>query len=109
MPLISYVKTATNKPLFISESHSDWNRCTPCRGKPDQHDMYTSHTSPRMPDVRFLWAVPVCGKPFTLTQQSWTYSLLPKKVMLTPPLILAEWPVRPASVSLPTQSLKQCA
>jgi hypothetical protein len=29
--------TATNKRLRISESHSNSNRCTPCRGKPDQH------------------------------------------------------------------------
>jgi hypothetical protein len=29
--------TATNKLLLISESHDDSNRCTPCRGKPDQH------------------------------------------------------------------------
>jgi hypothetical protein len=29
--------TTTNKWLLISESHSDSNRCTPCRGKPDQH------------------------------------------------------------------------
>jgi hypothetical protein len=53
--------TATNKRLLISESHRDSNRCTPCRGKPDQHDTYASHTSPHTPDVRFLWAVPVRG------------------------------------------------
>jgi hypothetical protein len=29
--------TAKNKRLLISESHDDSNRCTPCRGKPDQH------------------------------------------------------------------------
>jgi hypothetical protein len=29
--------TATNKRLLISESRDDSNRCTPCRGKPDQH------------------------------------------------------------------------
>jgi hypothetical protein len=29
--------TATNKRLLISESRGDSNRCTPCRGKPDQH------------------------------------------------------------------------
>jgi hypothetical protein len=29
--------TITNKWLLISESHGDSNRCTPCRGKPDQH------------------------------------------------------------------------
>jgi hypothetical protein len=37
MQLISYVKTAINKRLLISESHGDSNRCTPCRGNPDQH------------------------------------------------------------------------
>jgi hypothetical protein len=29
--------TVTNKRLLISESHGDLNRCTPYRGKPDQH------------------------------------------------------------------------
>jgi hypothetical protein len=29
--------TGTNKLLLISESHGDSNRCTPCRGKLDQH------------------------------------------------------------------------
>jgi hypothetical protein len=53
--------TAANKRLLISESCGDSNRCTPCRGKPDQHDMYAFHASPRMPDVRFLQVVPVRG------------------------------------------------
>jgi hypothetical protein len=51
--------TATNKRLLISESHDDSNRCTPYRGKPDQHATYASHSSPRMSGVRFLWAVPI--------------------------------------------------
>jgi hypothetical protein len=33
---------ATNKQLLIFESHGDSNRCTPYRGKPDQHDTYPS-------------------------------------------------------------------
>jgi hypothetical protein len=49
--------TATNKRLLKSESRGDSNRCTPCREKPDPHTTYTSHSSPRTPDVRFLWAV----------------------------------------------------
>jgi hypothetical protein len=53
--------TATNKWLLISKSRDDLNRCTPCRGKPDQHSTYASHASPHMPGVRFLRAVPVCG------------------------------------------------
>jgi hypothetical protein len=44
--------TATNKQLLIFESRGDLNRCTPCRGKPDQHDMYASHANPRTPSVR---------------------------------------------------------
>jgi hypothetical protein len=51
--------TATNKRLLISKSHGDSNRCTPCRGKPDQHVTYTSQSSPCMPGVRFIQAVPV--------------------------------------------------
>jgi hypothetical protein len=53
------VKTAINKRLLISESRGNSNRCTPCRGKSDQHATYASHFSPRTPGVRFLWAVPI--------------------------------------------------
>jgi hypothetical protein len=51
--------TDTNKRLLIFESRGDSNRCTSCRGKPDQHTTYASHASPRTPDVRFLQAVPI--------------------------------------------------
>jgi hypothetical protein len=34
---VIYMMTVTNKWLLISESHGDSNRCTPCRGKSDQH------------------------------------------------------------------------
>jgi hypothetical protein len=51
--------TATNNRLLISKSRGDSNQCTPCRGKPDQHATYASHTSPRTPGVCFLWVVPV--------------------------------------------------
>jgi hypothetical protein len=57
--VIIYVMTDTNKRLFISESHGDSNRCTPYRGKPDQHATYASYSSPRTSGVRFLRAVPV--------------------------------------------------
>jgi hypothetical protein len=53
--------TATNKKLLISESRGDLNRCTPCRGKPDQHATYASHARPCTSGVRFLRAVPVRG------------------------------------------------
>jgi hypothetical protein len=31
------------------------------QGKPDQHDTYASHTSPRTPGVRFLRVIPIRG------------------------------------------------
>jgi hypothetical protein len=51
--------TAINKRLLISESRGDSNRCTPCRGKPEQHAKYASHSSPRTPGIHFLWVVPI--------------------------------------------------
>jgi hypothetical protein len=45
--------TATNKQLFIPESHGDSNRCTPCRGKPDQH-------ATRFPHLVYVLSQTVC-------------------------------------------------
>jgi hypothetical protein len=53
--------TTTNKRLLISESRDDLNRCTPCKGKFDQHDTYASHASPRTIGVLFLRVVPIHG------------------------------------------------
>jgi hypothetical protein len=47
------VKTATNKRLLISESRGNSNRCTSCRGKPDQH----SHTLPTPVHTRLAYAL----------------------------------------------------
>jgi hypothetical protein len=74
------MKTAMNNRLLISESHSDSNRCTPCRGKPDQHDTYASHASPCTPDVRFLRAIPVRGNLLRVVDRfGWIPLLLRKK------------------------------
>jgi hypothetical protein len=70
---------ATNKRLLISESHSDSNQRTPCRGKPNQHDTYASHASPRTPDVRFLRVVHVCGNLLWVTDRVGRILLLPRK------------------------------
>jgi hypothetical protein len=52
----------TNKQLLISESRGDSNRCTPCRGKLNQHDTYASHASPHTSGVCF------CGQsPYVVT------------------------------------------
>jgi hypothetical protein len=48
--------TATNKRLLISESHGDLNRCTPGRGKPDQHA------------TRFPRLVRVCSKTIRISR-----------------------------------------
>jgi hypothetical protein len=70
---------AMNKRLHISESRDDLNRCTPCRGKPDQFDTYASHVSPRTPDVRFLRAVPVRGNLSRVINRVGRILLLPRK------------------------------
>jgi hypothetical protein len=102
------VKTDTNKWLLISESHGDSNRCTPCRGKPDQHDTYASHTSSCTAGVRFLRAVPVCGNFPRAARQSWTESLLPRKrAPDTIPSTPADRSTGPYPVSLSSQPMKQ--
>jgi hypothetical protein len=70
---------ATNKRLLISESHSDSNRCTPYRGKLNQHDTYASHVNPCMPDIRFLRVVPIRGKLLWVTDRVGRILLLPRK------------------------------
>jgi hypothetical protein len=57
---LSYLRDDYRKQaILIFESHSDSNRCTPYREKLDQHDTYATHTSPRMPGIRFLRVVPI--------------------------------------------------
>jgi hypothetical protein len=74
--------TTTNKQLLISESHNDLNRCTPCRGKPDQHATYASHSSPRMSGVHFLRAVPVRDN-LSLAPMKLKQTLHPEEVLAT--------------------------
>jgi hypothetical protein len=96
--------TATNKRLLISGSHGDSNRCTPYRGKPDQHDMYASHVSPRTTSVRFLWVVPVRDN---LSQGANIFGqipLLPRK--RAPDTIPARWLTNPR---VRTQLLSQAS
>jgi hypothetical protein len=52
MPLISYVKTTTNKRLLLSKSHGDSNRCTPCIG----NLIHMTHMLPVPIHVRHLYA-----------------------------------------------------
>jgi hypothetical protein len=66
---------ATNKHILISESHSDLNRCTPYRGKPDQHDTYAFHASPRTLPV----GGPCMWQPFMSPRQGWTDTTAPLK------------------------------
>jgi hypothetical protein len=66
-----YLMAATNKQLLISESRGDLNWCTPCRGKPDQHNMYAFHASPRTPGVRFILLLPKKSAPNSTSQPGW--------------------------------------
>jgi hypothetical protein len=74
-----YLMAATNKRLLISESRGNSNRCTPYRRKSDQYDTHASHVSPRMPDVRFLWEVPVRGNLSQATNNVGHTLLFPRK------------------------------
>jgi hypothetical protein len=69
----------TNKRLLISESRSDSNRYTPCRGKSDQHDTYASHASPCTSGVHFLRAVPIRGNLLRVIDRFRRIPLLPRK------------------------------
>jgi hypothetical protein len=50
-PLLTYVKTATNKRLLISESRGNSNRCTHCRRKPEQHATHFSNSVRIWPSI----------------------------------------------------------
>jgi hypothetical protein len=108
MTLIRYVKTIMNNRLLVSESHGDSNRYIPCRGKPDQHDMYASHASPRTPGVYFLWAVSVRGNLSRVVDRFERIPLLPRK--MTPDIIHttpADQSAGSYPVSLISQPMKQ--
>jgi hypothetical protein len=106
-PVNYYLMAVMNKRLLISESRDDSNRCIPCRGKPDQHDTYVSHTSTYTPGVRFLRAVPVCGNLLRSHQQQWIEPLLlRKRAPDTIPSAPADRCMGPYPVSLLSQPLK---
>jgi hypothetical protein len=70
----------TNKRLIISESHDNLNRCTPYWG--DLIHMTRTLLAP-VDICHMLFAGSLrTWEPLTLTQQSWTDSLLPKKSAL---------------------------
>jgi hypothetical protein len=102
-----YLMTDINKQLFISESHDDLNRCTPCRGKPDQHNLYASRASPRTPRVWFLRAVHVYDNLSHSRQQIWTDPLLSRRRDSNTTPSASEWSAGPHPASLPNQLLKQ--
>jgi hypothetical protein len=66
--------TATNKPLLISESHGDSNRCTPYRRKPKQHAIHP-------PCLICIWSQTI-----HLTWSAWdNLFLVPTKSKQAPP------------------------
>jgi hypothetical protein len=96
-----------NKWLLISESHDDLNRCTPYRGKPDQYDTYAFHASPCMPDVRFLWAVPVRDNLSRSRQQITDPLPSRRRALDTIHSMPADRSAGSYLASLPQQSIKQ--
>jgi hypothetical protein len=70
---------ATKKRLLISESHDNSNLCKPYMEKSDQCDTYALHVSPRMLDIHFIRAVPVCGNLSWVTDKVGQSSLLLRK------------------------------
>jgi hypothetical protein len=78
--------TATNKRLLISESHGDSNRCTLCRGKPDQHATYARCTLP-VGDPR-TW------QPFARRRWIWIDPTAPEKKWL-PTQSTVRWLIDP--------------
>jgi hypothetical protein len=108
MRLISFVKTAMNKRLRISESHDDLNRCTPCSGKSDQHATHFTRS------VR-VWPSTICipRDPHIATFHELSTDLdgshcsretgIPDYI----PSMPADRSVGPHPVSLPSQPVKQ--
>jgi hypothetical protein len=99
--------TTINKRLLISESHGDSNRCTPCRGKPDQHAMYSSHATPRTPSVRFLWAAPYVATFHESSTELSRPTALEKKGSRHNPQCATDRSAGPYPTSLLSQPMKQ--
>jgi hypothetical protein len=81
-----------NKRLLISKSYDNSNRCTPYRGKPDQHNTYASYASPCTPDVCFMWAVPIHGN-LSRQRQMWMDPTAPEKMGSRHNPQHAGWPI----------------
>jgi hypothetical protein len=80
------------------------------QGKPDQHDTYASHASPRMPSIRFLRAVAERGNLSRDADRFGQIPLLPKKrAPDTIHNIPADRSTGPYPASLPSQQMKQWA
>jgi hypothetical protein len=108
MQLNSYVKTDTNKWLLISESHDDLNRCTSCRGKPDQHVICFLHSVRIRHSYHMYLVQSTYDNLLRRRQLSWIDPLLPRKG--APDIThstMADGPVGPTMVSLPSQPMKQ--
>jgi hypothetical protein len=69
---------ATNKWLLISESHSDSNRCTPCRENLI-NTPHIFHSRSMYGPWPYISHVVHVSQPFTSHQYGWTDALLPRK------------------------------
>jgi hypothetical protein len=101
MPLFSYVKTAMRQAVTHIWELWWFESIYTLQGKPNIHDMYASRANPRTPLIRFLRTVPVRGNLSRWLNRVEQIYCSQEKVLLTPPLSPAKWPMGPASVSLP--------
>jgi hypothetical protein len=93
--------TATNKWLLTSKSHGDLNRCTPCRGKSDQHDTYASHARSTYARHTLHVDSPHTWQPFMSHRQIWTDPTTPKKKGSGHNPQHTGWPIHGSILSFP--------
>jgi hypothetical protein len=88
--------TTTNKRLLISESRGDSNRCTPYRGKPDQHTTC-------FPRSVHIWSKTIRisrGPHIATLRQIWTDPTAPEKKGSQHNPQHISWPIRGSVPSL---------
>jgi hypothetical protein len=83
IPLINYLMSVTRQAITHIWESQRFESMYTMQGKPDTHDTYAFHTSPRTSLVRFLQAVPVRGNLSRIHQQSWAGPLLLQKGLST--------------------------
>jgi hypothetical protein len=84
---LSYLREDCHKQAVTHIRESRWfESMYTLQGKPDQHDTYASHTSPRTSGVRFLRAVSICGNlPWAADRVGWSHCSQEKGLLTQSP------------------------